>query len=347
MIERTFSRPTPKKILALNGIEAPQRIPPGLYNELITGGILVNAGETFKEIVSNIENSEQGRIYYLPEKFRIPLTEANRIKSLEKIVKIDSATALKDVTGESRVPSRLSKAFLESHKILPYMLIEAAVKFSEIEDPPMGYYWVSRNGRANIATFERNTVGREMKEMKDQGDFEGRVLNRTFYGNNLDVEVNSRDEGGKEYTFSLLRLPVFRRNDSEIYSAWTEIDHRSADPDSKFRGEMHNRRVTPPTLWSATAVFGFYLAGDFSRGDSQGKRVMVNPFGIPRGSEDVRFTDDLRLKTLIRNEDGTFDVLNKSEISRIIGARSVLMGYGKCWTHWGSKDFNFLYTPQI
>ncbi len=112
----------------------------------------------------------------------------------------------------------------------------------------------------------------------------------------------------------------------------------------------HDKRKFKPIIWSAPAIFGFYEAMSFVRKSGGKAQLRINPFPIPRDEVMIKFIDDLRLRSLIlrKDENGRpfLDVLNKSHMDRIIGARTILRGYENCWTHFGKKDFSFLYTPE-
>ena len=64
----------------------------------------------------------------------------------------------------------------------------------------------------------------------------------------------------------------------------------------------------------------------------------------------MKFIDDLRLNSLILDEDEggkkRLRSLNNTEIDGQTGARTCERRYGAIWTHWGAKDFSFLYRPD-
>jgi hypothetical protein len=159
----------------------------------------------------------------------------------------------------------------------------------------------------------------------------------------------SRSEEGQNYSFTISNLPLFEKGDPRQYSTWINLQHNSSDPDSSYRGMEHGQRVFPGYFWSGPTIFAFHEAIGFSRKNSRGEKIRINPFPIPRNKSMINFIDKLRLQCLIfddLNKNLGLEVLNKTEMDSLIGARTKIRGYENCWTHWGRKDFGFLYTPE-
>mgnify|MGYP001563947639 FL=1 len=350
MRERTFRTPTFKEVLDINNIEHSGKINEKEILSLIDEGHLSIVGNSYKSAVESVENLEEGKIAFFPLGARIKKTRSDEgIKSLEKLVKVDSRKILREIGGEN-APSRMTNDFLEDNKIWPYILLVNSMKNQKVEIPPWGFYWMGADGHFRGTTWTRTVAGAEMKIMKDRGDFDGKILDKTPYAKSLRVRVSSRDEEGKSYETHLFNLPMHFKGDPKQYSDWINIEHNSNDLDSCYRGGAHGQRKFPGVFWSASTIFAFYEAMDFVTKIEKSKKFKINPFPIPRREVDIKYIDDLRLRSLIvqKNPDGKlhFNVLNKTEIDSMIGARTVLRKYENCWTHWGKKDLSFLYTPK-
>mgnify|MGYP006285596191 CR=1 FL=1 len=336
----------------MQGVDLPNRI--DNYDAFLMGlldrGRLKFTGHTYKGAVETVENLGEDELALFPSRFRVPVEKSNKgIKSLSDLVKIDSQSAMREISGRRDVPNRLTRWFLEENKVWPYNLRKAALENCDVENPPMGVYWVGTDNRPRASTFIRETTGAEMEVMRKEEDFSGEVLDRVPYGNSLRVRVSSRTEKGKVYEYTLSNLPIHRQGDPSQFSDWINIEHNSNDPDSSYRGLEHEQRTHSPLVWSASTVFGFYEAMAFMKKHSKGKQFKINPFGIPY-EDMINFIDDLRLRSLIMSLDDEgnriFSVLNKSEMDKIIGSRTILSGYDQCWYHWGKKDKTYLYGPH-
>ena len=136
----------------------------------------------------------------------------------------------------------------------------------------------------------------------------------------------------------------------EQFSDWINILHNSSDPDTSYRGGEHEQRVHPICLWSASTIFSFYDAMLFVKKHKEWKQFRINPFPIPTNEVMIDYIDDLRLRSLIlEDREGKLhlSILNKHEMDKQIGARTILRGYDNCWHHWGKKDVSYLYQPSI
>lgn len=352
MREKTFRRPSTRQLLEMNGVEIPKRLSQDYILGLFEKGVLDFSGHTYQEAVSKVESLRgNSRLLMFPSSFRASIRDSNLgIKSLDDLMKVDSQKVLREIAQDREVPSALTKEFAESQRILPYHLLEVASKNINVENPPIGFYWVGGNAQVRAVTWLRAIAGAEMEVMKRSGDFRGEVVDRKPYGNNLRVEVNSRTEDEKSYEFSLFRLPMHSSQDLRRYSSWMNISHNSSDPDASYRGGEHNKRANPVILWSSSAVFAFYESMNFISKHPEWKQFRINPFPIPKDEEAIDFVDNLRLRSFIlqENEDGIYklETLNKTEIEKIIGARTGLKSYGSCWRHWGKKDTSYLYKPM-
>lgn len=357
MREKTFRKPNAREVLDLSGIQIPERVSEKFIIRLINDGILVPV-RSYKDAVEVVEkiDFQEPRFALFSSRFRVPAEDSNYgIKSLESLVKIDSQQVLRDVSGKSEVPASLTKQFAEQYRIWPYTLIKQAMKSADIEKPSIGYYWVGGDNAARATTWLRCTTGAEMEMMKKRGDFSGEIVDEKFYGRSLRVRVDSRmGIEVDEYPFTLSRLPIHKAGDLRQYSEWINIGHNSPDPDASYRGLAHEKRKNPLVFWSATPVFAFYEAMLFVEKHPEakrfGKKFRINPFAIPGNEKMIDFIDKLRLRSLIfheyegKKERGLrLDVLNKTEIDRVLGARTIERGYDNCWFHWGKRDLSYLY----
>lgn len=353
MREKVFRKPSVRDVLKMQKIELPKKINGNFVLSLMNNGIIDYAGDSYEEAVGKIEalSSKPKTLLLFSSKFRVPKSDSDYgIKSLDDLIKIDSQKVLRDVSGEENVPSRLTREFAEKYKIWPSTLVARASKYEDVEKPPVGFYWVGFDGHVSGTTWLRSTVGAEMEVMKRKGDFQGEILDKKPYGRNLRVKVNSRTEEEVIYEFSLFRLPMHWRGDLSQFSDWINLSHNSSDPDASYRGGEHEKRVYPVTIWSATSIFAFYEAMSFVEQHPGWKQFRINPFPIPKNEDMIDHIDNLRLRSLIFHEDEksgrvNIDVLNKYEIDKFIGAKTILRKYNNCWRHWGKEDVSYLYKP--
>lgn len=350
MREKTFRKPTVKKLFDMQNIKYPGKIDERFILKLIDSGVLVPTGNSYEGAVRTVEDLEEGCLALFSSGFRVHRQDADYgIKSLEDLVKIDSQLTLRKVSGMLDVPKGLTKRFAEEHEIWPYTLIKASMEREDLENPPIGFYWVGTNNQVRAITWVRSAAGAEMQVMKQRGHFSGSVIDKIPYARNLRVRVSSRTEEGREYEFTLFRLPMHRRGEIEQFSDWINISHNSSDPDTSYRGGGHEQRVHPICLWSASTIFSFYDAMLFVKKHKEWKQFRINPFPIPTDEVMIDYIDDLRLRSLILDDrDGKLhlSVLNKHEMDKQIGARTILRGYDNCWHHWGRKDHSYLYQLQ-
>lgn len=350
MRERTFRKPTVREVLEMEGAECPHRINNKFISHLIATGVLVPVGDSYEQAVRVVEELEEGRFALFGNYFRVSRAESDYgIKSLDDLVKIDSQSTLKKVSGMLDVPRGLTKRFAEQHGLLPHKLIGVSMGEAQIEKPPTGFYWVGTNKQVRATTWMKAVAGAEMEVMKQQGDFYGKVIDKTPYGRNLRVQVSSRTEEGKIYEFTLFRLPMHKKGDIEMFSNWMNIAHNSSDPDTSYRGGEHERRVNPVCLWSAPTIFSFYEAMSFVEEHPDWRQFRINPFPIPRDKKMMDFIDKLRLRSLLLDnseEKLRLYVLTKRTMDGVIGAKTILRRYDNCWRHWGKKDNSYLYQPQ-
>ncbi len=353
MKERTFRRPSVKEIFNLQGIESPRAITPEKLGEFLAQEKFILAGDSYAQAVETIENLDWSApgIIILPQKFMISRISSDfGIKSLEDLVKIDNVRVLRNISNLKNPPGVLTKAFLRNYQIIPENLIKLAIEECDVENPPIGFYWTRRDKHFSATTWLRSFTGAEMQAMKSKGDFSGKVLDKVPYGKNLRVRVNSRTEEGIAYEFTLSNLPMHKARDPERFAGWVDIEHNSNDPDVSYRGKEHQKKAFPFFFWSASTIFSFYDAMKYVGKHPHWNQFQINPFPIPVDEKMVDFTDTLRLKCLIVEKSSSegywVDVLNKTEIDKLIGARTVLRGYNNCWYHWGKKDLDFLYKPK-
>ncbi|MEK6918203.1 MAG: hypothetical protein AABW51_04615 [Nanoarchaeota archaeon] len=356
MRERTFRRPSVREIFEIHGVN-PSKLRSNSVEETVklleSDGIFSCFDSSYKSAVRTVNNLRDWQIALFQDNFDVSREDVDQgFKSLDDFEKIDSLKVLRSFVYGGYPPNKMTKEFLENHRIWPYSLAQKALNHSDldIENPPIGLYWIGSDNHPRAISWIRSTAGAEMKQMNNVGDFEARVLDKKPYGRNLRVNVASRSEEGREYEFTLFNLPIFEKDDPKQYSDWINIGHTSNDPDSNYRGLGHDKRRFEPIIWSAPAIFGFYKAMSFVRELGEEVQFRINPFPIPRDEKMIRFIDNLRLSSLIIRKDKDrrprFDVLNKSHMDRTIGAKTVLERYENCWTHFGKKDFSFLYTPK-
>lgn len=346
MREKTFKIPTPRKILE-RYVDLPPKIDEKFILGLIYDGVLVPVGRTYREAVKTVENLEKGKIALFHSSFRIPREDSNLgIKSLDDLVKIDSQPVLREISKDA--PARLTKTFAEEHRIWPSTLLKKVMKYQDVENPPIGFYWVGGDGHVRATTWLRAITGAEMEIMKKIGDFEGEVLDKKPYGANLRVRVHSRTDD-EHYKFTLSRLPMHKKGDIEQFSGWINIGHNSPDPDASYRGLEHEKREQTIYLFSASTIFAFYEAMTFVKQHPGWNQFRINPFPIPLDEKMIDYLDKLRLDSLILDDLGNklvLKVLNKTEIDKSIGARTRMSGYSKCFRHWGQTDLSYLYQPE-
>ena len=345
---KNFRKPTPRQLLEMQGVKLPKRMNiKHVVVDLLNSNVLVPTGASYKQAVETVENLEKGQLALFPSRFRTSKSESDYgIKSLDDLVKIDSRDVLKKVSGENSIPTRLTREFAEEYRIWPYTLIKTAMKMQDVEKPPIGFYWVGSDNSARATTWIRAVTGAEMMVMKKTGDFCGEIEDKVPYGRSLRVKVDSKTERGERYKFTLFRLPMHKRGDRRQFSDWINISHNSPDPDASYRGGGHEKRALPVCAWSASTIFAFYNSMQFVKEHPEWKQFRINPFPIPTNWEMSWYVDRLRLRSLILNvEKGKvgLNVLNKTEIDKAIGAKTILRKYDKCWHHWGKKDLHFLY----
>ncbi len=349
MREKTFRRPTAREILEINSINVPEKIKERDILKLINEGVLVLV-RSYKDSIGIVENLGENRIALFPSNFRVSKQESDYgIKSLEGLVKIDSQKVLRGVSKTGEASLSLTKGFAQVNEIWPYTLIRESIKYADIENPPMGFYWLGTDGRFRATTWIRSATGAEMQVMKSSGDFKGEVIDKKPYGRNFRVRVQSRTEEGKVYEYTLARLPMHKKGDIRQFSDWINISHNSSDPDASYRGEEHEKRVAPICFWSASTIFSFYDAMVFVRKNPEWKQFRINPFPIPVDENMINYIDNLRLQSLIleETEQGLrLESLDKTEIDKSLGARTILRGYDNCWYHWDKRDLSFLYRPK-
>ncbi|MBW6442212.1 hypothetical protein K0A97_00310 [Patescibacteria group bacterium] len=356
MIRTDFKRANLREILELQGIDCPRRLDKSFFSSLIEEGKLLFVGDSYENAVKSINNLKEGSVALFPNKFRFDKEKADReVKSLEGLVKIDSAPVLRKVSGQDSVPHKLTKSFLEEYQILPEALIQEAVNRSKIENPPRGIYWIGRDNHVRAFTWLRAISGIEMQIMNQLGKFFGEVKDKKPYGRNIRVGVGSREKPNLEYEFSLFRLPIFSYGDKRKFSEWTEISHNSNDPDASYRGGEHDKRVFPFYFWSAPSIFAYYNSMSFVSNmggnipDDRRLKFRVNPFPIPKDKRVVDFIDRLRFQSLIIDspqEDAKklkLSILSNTEIEELIGTKLILEGYDNFFYHLGKKNLDYLY----
>jgi hypothetical protein len=227
------------------------------------------------------------------------------------------------------------------------------MSFADARNPPIGFYWMGWDKKPRSALWLQSATAAEMIVMHKKGDFNaGEVKDKIPYGKSIRVEVSSRTNAGEIYSFSLHRMPIFSSDrDPEIYSYWLNMEHTSSDPFASYMAE-HEQQALTQCHWSTTAATGVYLSMMHLNEVRHPLRFRVNPFPIPSNKKEVDFIDDARLKSLLltRDENCAYSLkpLNKSEINRILGARTILREYDNCWIHMKKKgdreNFDYLYT---
>src|SRR3989344_2091798 len=260
MREKTFRVPKTREIIEMNGLVYPTKLNGDYILGMIADGNFVMAGNSFKEAVRNLESihDKSNAIMIFPPRFSVDRETFNKMsKSLEWMVKIDSQSVLREVSGNENVPKTMTKEFLEHYKIKPEKLIKSAVSLTNSENPPVGYYWMGWDRKPRTVHWVQSATAAEMIVMHKQGAFEvGDVKDKKPYARNMRVSVSSRSEEGKHYDFSIFRMPIFSNDkDSRIYSYWVNIDHSSSDPFANYMAE-HEQQVLPQCSWSTTAITG-------------------------------------------------------------------------------------------
>jgi len=347
MRERTFRRPSVREVLEINKIDMPKRVTRNYLKELMGEGKIVYAGDTYKEVVKTVDSYlGDPKIVLFPEQFKMTKDETDdKIKSLAGLVKIDSKRVLRELSGQEQVPSRLTQRFAIQYKVLPQELIRLAVQNQDNENPPLGFYWIGSNGSARATTWLRSATASEMEIMRQRGDLGGKILDPQPYGRNIRVEVESRDEDGDSHKIPISRLSLFKEGDLRRFSKWANISHTSSDDDATFMGVAHDKRENPTVFWSVPSIAGFYQTINFLKGRSNEELVRVNPFSIQH-ERMSSFIDFLRLQSLIIDFKGQVSSLDKEEINKIVGAKTVLEPYEFNWFHSGTKSLDYLYTPE-
>ena len=342
MKEIAFEKPSLRKILSRTKAIIPEKVRDNTILDLMDQG-LVRRVDNYKDCVEAIDSLDGDKVVLFSSKFDITGHDSNYgIKSLEYLVKIDSKSVLEEIARDKNAPRTLTRDFAENHKIWPYTLIKTAMKDCEIEDPPIGPYWVGTDNHARAFTWLRAIEGAEMKVMKNKKLFNLEVIDNKPYGNNVSVGVASRSKDKKVYEFSINRLPLSRKRDRRQYSSWIDLSHNSSDPDARYRGDEHNKRVQPVNIFSASTIAAFYEIMGYVAMHPSWKQFRINPFPIPKDKAMIDYVDNLRLGSIILRKGGHFDVLNKTSMDRLIGARIIERGYDACFYHWGKRDTSYL-----
>ena len=352
MREATFDRPSVRKIIEINGHSAPRKIDERAMWKMTAEGWLLPVGDKYQQGVETLEYiSDKPRyIALFTTRFGVTKEQFDQgLKSLDWLVKLDSQRVLEQIAGKGKAPERLTKEFLEEYRIKPENLSSLAFNDIDVENPKVGAYWVGTDGHVHAWTFYRATVASEMEAMQDVGDFPKAIIeDKTTYGKNVRLKVPSRSVKDKWYEMTLTRLPMAKKGTPQEFSGWLNVAHNSNDPDAVYLGSEHDKRVLPVYFWSASAIYGFYESMLFAEKLGNYK-FRANPFPISANPESTNFIDNLRLRSLILEKDkktGEFalDVLNKTEMDLIIGAKTALRGYNNCWYHWGKHKTDYLYT---
>jgi len=356
MREKTFEAPTVAKILELNNMDSQRKLDPQYILSQIDEGNFIWAGNSYRNAVTKVEAIEKysGKILLFPTSFGLTQDQINiGTKSLEWLTKIDSQPVLRKVSKSASPPSQFSIDFLEKNQIKPQDLYKEAFSYEDVEKPPIGSYWRRSDGHFFAFSFLRSATAAEMVEMAKRGDFpKAEIIDKTPYGKNMRIKVSSRTESEKDYPFTLSGLPIFKKGDPRQYSSWINLDHNSQDPDATYIGREHDKK-SQKICWASTPViFGYNEIMRWVRESGEAKQFRSNPFLIPIDKSMVDFIDNLRLRSLKITFDPVsqkrgLSILYKTEMDKIIGARTVLRGYDKCWVNWGgNKDKSYLYTPR-
>lgn len=353
MRQKTFNAPTTSELLKMNGLVVSGKVNSDYILGMLNEGNFVFAGNSFFDAVVSVENNRNrnNSVVLFPSRFQVTGERYNRMaKSLEWLVKVDSQPILRSIGGQN-APKELTMSFLEQYKIKPETLVRAAMQSENIENPPIGFYWYGQDNTPRVATWLQSAEASEIMVMHSKKDFvAGKVIDKIPYGRNMRVEVSSRSKLNS-YQFSLLRMPIFKnQKDPKIYSYWVNMSHTSPDPLSNYMTE-HSQQVLPQCFWSTTAIVGVYLGMSHLNKFHNPLQFRINPFPIPVDSEEVDFMDGLRLRSLIiaknKNGDKVLRPLNKTEMNRVLGARTIKRGYDSCWFNMGKKGLDYLYTPSL
>lgn len=346
-----FKKLTLKEILEMNSLPPLSNFVPELILKGLDLGYFVMAPPNFQgasELIDGLEFGEP-RVVILPQKYEIGKEKSDLlIKSLAGLAKIDSRPVLRRI-APATAQDRLSKSFLEEFKVRPETLIQEAMLecMNSPENPPAGGYWLNSFGEMSAWTWTRNATAAEMKWLHHLNMHNGKVVDTKFYGTNARVEVASRSTAGQTYQFSVFRMPLGRRGDLQPYSGWLNMKHNSPDPDTSYRGGEHDKLKAPIIFWSSPAVFGVFVAMEFSPDEQSHRLFRANPFGIPT-KKMTDYIDKTRLKTLqLCWEEGkpTLRPTNMTEQDRLIGAKTMREHYKDNWIHHGKHDLSYLYQP--
>ena len=329
----------------------PKKVSSEFILRLIDKGALVFTGDRYENAVRVVESLKPKQIALFPSRFRIKSEESNLIiKSLSDLVKIDSRGVLRNISGQEEIPTRLTRGFLEAYQKWPRSYIRRAVDDCDIENPPIGFYWMGADNHPRGTTWLRSATAAEMEAMREKGFFPEAEVEKKPYGRNIRAVVVSRTEEGKSHTYSWTRIPTHKRGSIKQYSSWLDIACSSDDPDMIFRGEEHDKRAFPINFFSAGAIFSLYESMRLTAEHPELRQFRVNVFPIPSNTDTADYIDNLRLRSLIldRDKEGCLSlfVLNKTEIDKNIGARTRLRGYNNCWYHWGKRDISYLFQPE-
>ena len=354
MKERTFRFPTNSDILRYNGLNPKATLDEKTIMHMLNTGVLVWGGETYREAVEKVESirKKPGQIVILPEKFAISQEDAREgVKSLGLMTKLDSKAVLEQISGKS-APRRLTKEFLQEQRITPAYLARIAFSLEDVENPKIGAYWAGSDDHFHAWTFGRCATAAEMMLMAKKGAFPATGIGvKTLYGNNLaKVKVQSRTAQGVTHEVSFARLPIQREGTKQRFDTWLNMSFVSTDQDFKFVADQHNKLALPVYFASTPVVYAFYGGVRFIRELGQ-RKLSTNPFPILANAEMVDFQDDLRLSTLVMHtdEDRTkVRPLGKTEMDRLLGARTTIRGYQSCWFHSAElgRDISYLFTPR-
>ncbi len=357
-----FNRPPTREILQYLGVK---EIPRKINNSYLLRGLnsgdfnWVLGGRTYADVAKTYQRMVEGdgrTIVVLPSSFRFPKDEINKsLKSLEGLAKADSVHVLRQIERDETaiVPKRITQEFALGHrKKFPRSYFRRAIENCDIENPPMGVYWARSDGHFSGFTFLDAVGGAEMERMRQEGVFDGEVIDSRPYAGSFRVMVGSGTEPGVKHKVNFSRLPIHRWGSDEQFYSWVDMEQTSTDENTFFVGEAHKRRRKTLTIWSRPVVFAFYTGADFIKQHPEFKvHYRMNPFCIPQDEEIMKIIDHLRFRSLIFHEEGgdrkslTLHPLNKGEINRVVGAITIDKGYNNTWFHWGKRDLSYLFTP--
>lgn len=330
--------------------EVPKKITDDTLAILIDEGLASTASPD--PHVATRQAREAGkRVVILPLEHRIPREKGDRIVkdvNPKNYLYLDSAPVIRDALRLSKdfaklakkrwgLPdglsidkvTRLTDQISEMSGMYPYFQIKAAVKNREGK-PPLGFYWVARDGRPRVVTWMRSIKGNELFADYNAKRFSVE-LDKKFYGDTIKVTVQSQSKPRKEYDIWLTYLPIFSSNDREQHSYWRKLESSDRSPDAGYRGKAHKKRGVKSVLFTAYAICGYGAAAVRLRNNHEsgfGREIQVNPFPIPtdNGKDLVRI---LREQTIIGKRG-----LNMTEMDRLIGADTMNVGYDTNFANW-------------